>query len=589
MTTMTTERETAALPAAPDSAADPDNPAPAAPGSADTAPDSMDSEGGSADGLAGWLDSDDDTETGLPAPTEDGPQGSRRLRFWLGFTFFFGGLAVAAIGFWLSFGNLTEAAHTKFGFDPGASSVMFALGVDATIVVCLVGDLMFAAKGRGFWLLLPVAHGFTGLTIYLNATAHEHLREAVPHAAMPVVFVVLVGAGRHYLVQEAHLEMGIGRDPIPWHRWLLHPISTGSIFRTMKSWEMTYTQVRTQRRELAIYRVWLAHREEIEEGLEAGQVGVLDRLPVLLAPHGVPVEKALALPARMRRAEQQRTQRQEREALELKAEADRHARELAHKGELEATAAEAESLRAAGELAQLRARVAGQEKVALAEAEGAGAAAELQAQTVLTAARRAAAEEDRLRLQEETAVGNERTAEAERKAAEANLASLEIERKATEERARIATAAATEAEREARAAESKAREEEAVERAAEAKKRAAEAADEAAEIARKAAEKQRAAAEIRAQAAHAEALSSLDVVAIKTRVAARVLLAHPDADGTQLSEALGGASASRTSEYRKAALALIAQGYPEHDPELTTGSAPAADTVTIPGQTEITV
>ncbi|MCD9904770.1 DUF2637 domain-containing protein, partial [Streptomyces sp. MT29] len=395
MSTTTMEPGTVSAAGPASSAPRPTIPAVTTPVTATGVPGPVSGGAGSADGLAGWLDDTDTTGTLLPSSSEDGPQGSRRLRFWLGVAFLFGGLAVAAIGFWLSFGNLTTAAHTKFGFTPGASSIMFALGVDATIVVCLIGDLMFAAKGRAFWLLRPVAHAFTALTIYLNATAHDLLREAVPHAAMPVVFVVLVEAGRHYLVQEAHLEMGIGRDPIPWHRWLLHPFRTAQIFRTMKAWEMTYTQVRTQRRELAIYRVWLAHREEIEAGLEAGQVGVLDRLPVLLAPHGVPVEKALALPARMRRAEQQRTQRQEREALDLKAEAARHARELEHQEELEATAAEAERLKAAGELAQLRARVTGQEKVALAEADGASAAAELQAQTTLAAARRAATEEDR--------------------------------------------------------------------------------------------------------------------------------------------------------------------------------------------------
>ncbi|MFJ6239530.1 DUF2637 domain-containing protein [Streptomyces griseus] len=588
MTTMTTERGVTNVTTAQSSAAGPGDPAGQAPGSTDVRSIPADGGSGSADGLAGWLDDTDTTDTTRPATPEDRPQGSRRLRFWLGVAFLFGGLAVAAIGFWLSFGNLTDAARTKFGFDPGASSLMFALGVDATIVVCLIGDLMFAAKGRAFWLLRPVAHAFTVLTIYLNATAHDLLREAVPHAAMPIVFVVLVEAGRHYLVQEAHLEMGIGRDPIPWHRWILHPISTGRIFRTMKIWEMTYTQVRTQRRELAIYRVWLAHREEIEAGLEAGQVGVLDRLPVLLAPHGVPVEKALALPARMRRAEQQRTQRQEREALDLKAEAERHARELEHREELEATAAEAERLKAAGELAQLRARVTGQEKVALAEADGATAAAELAAQTTLAAARRAATEEDRRTALEEAAEETARTAEAKRKAAEEAARATEADRKTAEDQARIARAKADEARATADEAAAKVAAEEAARESAARSKATAEDLAKAAEIELRAAETARLAAEERARAAHAEALSSLDVVQIKTRIAARVLLADPQADGATLAAALGGVSASRTSDYRKSAVRLIEQGYPEHDPDLTTAPTVAAPVV-IPGQTEITV
>ncbi|MFC3236914.1 hypothetical protein [Streptomyces nitrosporeus] len=270
-------------------------------------------------------------------------------------------------------------------------------------------------------------------------------------------------------------------------------------------------------------------------------------------------QKALALPARMRRAEQQPTQR--------------HARALEHQKELEATAAEAERLKAAGELAQLRARVTGQEKVALAEADGASAAAELQAQTTLAAARRAATEQDRRAALEEAA---EETAQA-----------TEADRKTAEERARITRAEADEARATADEAAAKARTEEAAQEIAARRKAAAADLETAAETELRAAETARFAAETRAAAAHAEALSSLDVVQIKTRVAARVLLADPQADGATLAAALGGASASRTSDYRKAALGLIAQGYPEHDPDLTT--TPAAGPATIPGQNEITI
>ncbi|MFD5064526.1 DUF2637 domain-containing protein [Streptomyces sp. NPDC058394] len=538
-------------------------------------------------GLAGWLDGSDDTDAGHPAPVAERPQGSDRLRFWLGIAFFFGGLMVGGIGFYLSFGNLTVAAHEKFGFAPGESSILFALGVDATIVVCLIGDLLFAARGHSFWLLRPVAHAFTALTIYLNATAHDTLREAVPHAAMPIVFVVLVEAGRHYLIQVTELEMGIGRDPIPRHRWILHPFQTGGIFRTMKTWEMTYTQVRTQRRELAVYRVWLDHRAEIEKGLEAGQLGVLDRLPVLLAPHGVSVNEALTLPARMRRAEQHRTQKQEREALDLKADAERHARDLEHQAELEATAAEAQRLKATGELAQLRARVTGQEKVALAEAEGATAAAELEAQTTLAAARRVATQEERRTAQEDAAEETARTAEAKSRAAAALAATAESERKAAEEAARIADARAAQERGKAEEERQKLAAQKAATETVELRRTAAETAKLAAADELSAAETARLAAETRAQVAHAEALADLTPVQIKTRVAARVLLANPAADGAEIAAALGGASPSTASTYRKAALDLIAQGYPETDPDLT--GTPATAPVTIPGQTEITV
>ncbi|MEU0633379.1 DUF2637 domain-containing protein [Streptomyces sp. NPDC005989] len=560
----------------------------ASPGiSAAAGPVSATGRGVSADGLAGWLDGTGDTTATEPGRGGGAPQGSSRLRFWLGLAFLLGGLAVGGIGFYLSFGNLSTAAHERFKFDPGASSVLFALGVDATIVVCLIGDLLFAARGHAFWLLRPVAHAFTALTIYLNATAHETLGAAVPHAAMPIVFVVLVEAGRHHLVQEAALEMGIGRDPIRWHRWLMHPIQTAGIVRTMTTWALTYTQVRTQRRELAIYEVWLEHREEIEQGLADGKLGVLDRLPVLLAPHGVPVDEALALPARMRRAEQQRTQKQEREALDLKAAADRHARELAHQADLEATAAETERLEAAGELAQLRARVAGREKVAVAEAEGATAAAELQSQVALTAARRAATEEQRRAAQEEEAEESARTAEAKRRAAEDDLAAAEATRRTAEEAAKISLAEAEKQRGKTELAQEQQREAAAAKAEAADRKEAADLAELAAEAQVRAAETAERAAETRARAARTEALANMSTVQIKTRVVARLLLAHPGADGAEIAAALGGASPATASTYKTAAVKLIAQGYPDVDPDLT-GETSIAAALSIPGQTEIT-
>ncbi|MEU3282103.1 DUF2637 domain-containing protein [Streptomyces antibioticus] len=526
------------------------------------------SAAGADEGLAGWLDDayDDDSDRAAEG-AGGGPQGSSRLRFWLGLAFLLGGIALGLVGFYLSFGTLSTAAHERFAFEPGRDSVLFALGVDGTIMVCLIGDLMFAAFGRSYWLLRPVAHAFTALTITLNAIAHgsilEHWDKALSHAAMPVVFVVLVEAGRHHLVTEAALEMGVGRDPIPWHRWLMHPIRTASVFRTMKTWGYSYTQVRTQRRELAVYEVWLAHREEIEQGLAAGRVGVLDRLPVLLAPHGVTIEQALALPARMKRAEQQRTQKAEREARELAADAARHARQLAHSEELAATAAEAARLKADGELARLRAEVRGATKVATAEAEGAAAAAELTASAKLSAAQRAAAVEEAAEESVTVAEAKRRAAETDRRAAEDRARAAEA--REAEERSNAETAKAAR-----RAAEETARVAEAERRTAEAEKDAAEARHLTAEADKREAEARARVAEEMARAAEAEALADMSATQIKTRRVARLLLARPDADGAAIAEALGGAAAGTAGDYKKRALALIDAGYDPargYDPE----------------------
>ncbi|MEU6299790.1 DUF2637 domain-containing protein [Streptomyces erythrochromogenes] len=544
---------------------------------ATTHPISATSRPRSADGLAGWLDEADDTATGTATEADVGaPQGSSRLRFWLGAVFLIGGIALGVVGFYLSFGNLSTAAHERFGFDDGADSTLFAIGVDVTILICLVGDLLFATRGRSYWVLLPIAHLFTALTIVLNAIAHgsvvEHWDKALSHAFMPVIFVVLVGAGRHYLVTEAALQLGVGRDPIPWYRWALNPIDTYRAFRTMKRWGMAYSQVRRQRRELAIYEVWLAHREEIEAGLSKDDVGVLDRLPVLLAPHGVTVEQARALPARMLRAEQQRRQQAEREERELKAEADRHERKLKHAERMAATRAEAEALDAEGELAQLKARVAGAEKVAEAEAQGATAAAELKAQRTLAAVQRAATAEERRAADEAAAEESERAAAARLRAAEADRLAAEETAKAAELRDQEAKQAA--------AAEAEMRRTEALNlrtaqdrfAAAEADRLAAEQARAAAEELRLAAENQELAAAARARAAHNEALADMSMVQLKTRVVARLLLANPQIDGAEIAAALGGASPSTASTYRKAAEELIGRGYnPEagFDPDIS--------------------
>ncbi|MGV0101000.1 DUF2637 domain-containing protein [Streptomyces californicus] len=613
---MTTERQVTAPPTAPGSAADPGDPAATAPASTDPAPLSTDSADGTADTDAGAEERPADRHRPLMIP--------------IAVLAVAAGLAAAAVGFALSYGALRQAA-VDWGYHDW-KSYAFPVGVDGLIVALYAVDLVLAWKRMARPWVRIAAHAATGGTIVLNMAAAagsaagsaagasggllaalgEHPARLLAHAAMPIAYAILIEVARGAIVRTARLEAGAWEDDrLTLADWLLRLPTTWKIFKHARTWPCTIAQARKDVRDLAIYDIWLQHREEIEAGLKEGRVGVLDRMPQLLAPYGVSVEEARALPGRMvererrrieddARAERERerarkerareeTRLRERQAREDEQERRRQAREDEHAERVAKLAADAEETRLAGELAVLRAETDGAAKAARASAEGAGAAAELQAQATIANARQAATAEERRIALEEAAEESERTAVAKRKAAEADLASLEIERKATEERARIATAAATEAEREARAAESKAREEEAVERAAEAKKRAAETADQAAEIAHAAAETQRLAAELRARAAHAEALSSLDVVAIKTRVAARVLLAHPDADGTQLSEALGGASASRTSEYRKAALALIAQGYPEHDPELTAASAPAADTVTIPGQTEITV
>ncbi|MFG3399168.1 DUF2637 domain-containing protein [Streptomyces parvus] len=606
MTTMTQERTDVGATTAPVPAAGPEDSTAAAPASADTAPASA-----------------DDTQTApeADAATEDRPRDRhRKLMIPLAVLAICSGLAAALVGFALSYGALRSAA-VRWGFVDW-QSYAFPLGVDGLIVALYSVDLVLAWKRMARPWMRIAAHAVTGVTIVLNMAAAagsaesaggstglwsalgEHPARLLAHAAMPIAYALLIEAARGAIVRTARLEAGSWDDDrLTLADWLLRLPTTWAVFRHAKTWPTTTAEARTHVRDLAVYRIWLKHREEIEAGLQEGRVGVLDRMPQLLARHGVSVEEARALPGLMAererrrsedaaRAEREETQKREarqreedrsreQQAREDERERRRQEREDAHAERLAALTAEAEETRLAGELAVLQAETNGAAHAARATAEGAGAAAELQAQTTLAAARRAATEEDRRTALEDEAEETLRTAEAKRKAAEETRTALEHERKILEERARIATAKAEEKEAEQR-------ESNAAKDAADAARLAADAADQAAELEVTAAEKLRAAAEIRARAAHAEALSGLDVVQIKTRVAARVLLANPQVSGADLSAALGGVSASRASEYRKAAEELIGRGYPEHDPDLTAASPQPAD-VTIPGQTEITV
>ncbi|MFJ5658669.1 DUF2637 domain-containing protein [Streptomyces microflavus] len=572
-----------------------------------------------------------DSAAGTPVAADAKPGAKdrhRKLMIPLAVLAVLSGLAAASVGFALSYGALRSAA-VGWGFGAGWQSYAFPIGVDGLIVALYTVDLVLAWKRMARPWMRIAAHAVTGVTIVLNMAAAagsagsagastglltalgEHPARLLSHAAMPIAYALLIEAARGAIVRVAKLESGTWDDDrLTLADWALRFPTTWKIFKHAKTWPSTITEARTHVRELAVYRIWLKHREEIEAGLEAGKVGVLDRMPQLLAPYGVSVEEARALPETMRERERQRAEdtaraererqdaqearereekrRREQQTREDERERQRQAREDEHAERLADLAAKAEETRLAGELAVLQAETTGAAQAARATAEGAGAAAELQAQTTLAAARRAATEEERRTALEEAAEETARTAEARRAAAEANRAAAEIERKAAEEAARTARAKADEARAAADQAAAKARTEEAAQETAARRRAAAADLETAAETELRAAEAARRAAETRAAAAHAEALAGLDVVQIKTRVAARVLLADPQADGATLAAALGNASPSRTSDYRKAALGLIAQGYPETDPDLTTTPA-AAGPVRIPGQTESTV
>ncbi|RKN36719.1 DUF2637 domain-containing protein [Streptomyces hoynatensis] len=445
--------------------------------------------------------------------------------------------------------DVVMRCHTVFGFAEDDAK-LFAVGVDAAIVTCLVLDLFMATIRTSWPLLRLLAQAVTGASIYFNAAAHgpvtEHWDMAASHGLMPVLFVVGTEAGRRILVHEAALPAD--HDVIPGHRWLLAAGSTWRIYRTMKLWEVGYSEAMARQRERAIFHAWNEYKAELKKsGLEVGSEEALARLPRKLGPFGLTVDEALALPDQMAREELRRQQEANKRArrLELDRERAEHAaakERIAHRKEKVAL------------VADLRAT----EGVAAADADAAVAAANTRAQATATAAAKAA-EAEAQALETEAAAraraeaaAHDRQAQEDRKAAaEAAAAAAEAQRRETETRRRLLD---EQARKEATQAD-----------IARAKRERAEAEKAAAEALREAAETREAVAEIELRAVEAEDLARLSPRERAARRVARMILARGGVPAAlpleDIKQALGVSSPATASEYRQEAAELLAGGY----------------------------
>ncbi|WP_241519054.1 DUF2637 domain-containing protein [Streptomyces sp. CB03238] len=475
-----------------------------------------------------------------------------------------GATAAALVGFALSYRTLVDAAQ-GWGFGVYGSRA-FPIGVDGAIVGFYAFDLILVWRRMPKPMLRGAAHLMTAVTIALNVTAAsssapgrpdvwaalaEQPGRLISHAAMPIVFVFTVEGVRHLISRTARLEAGVDAGVLTLADWALHPVITWRIFQHAKTWPCTYDRARREVRELAVYRVWLKHRQAIEAGLKEGQVSALDRLPDLLAPYGVSVEDALAVPDEMRRRERERQATRKRIDQELKHQAECEERERAHAEKLAKLAAEKEELRAAGELDVLRAEVEGERQAAAHLAAAAADTAGIEAAAARSAAERAATEAERRAAAEEEAEESARTMALRRKAAEDERAAARAAKEAAEAADRAADIAARAAAKEAEAQRIAAAAERDKEAAAAAELRAAQAREEARR------------AELRAVAAE-DALSLSDRDRRVRRVAWMIATR---AGGDPLRLPLGeievalGVQNGAASTYRKDAADLIGSGY----------------------------
>ncbi|MEV6471584.1 DUF2637 domain-containing protein [Streptomyces sp. NPDC051657] len=202
-----------------------------------------------------------------------------------------GAVLIAAIGFVGSYAAVRELAEQK---QFGDFAMAFPVGIDIGIVVLLALDLLLAWLRMPYPLLRHTAWLLTAATIAFNgAAAWPDPVGTAMHAVIPVLFVVVVEAGRNAVGRIAEITADKHMDGIRLTRWLLSPVPTFRLWRRMKLWELrSYEQVIRLEQERLTYRA----RLRAEHGpLWRWRAPVDDRLQLRLARYGRPLPVAAAV------------------------------------------------------------------------------------------------------------------------------------------------------------------------------------------------------------------------------------------------------------------------------------------------------
>lgn len=144
--------------------------------------------------------------------------------------------ALAVLGGMGSFTTVRNLATAWFG----GMAWIVPVGIDLGILVLLAWDLVVEYLGFPWPVLRWTAWSFIAATVYLNiAGAHGDRTAAVMHAAMPVLFVIVVEGVRHLVRQWTGLAAGTRIEHVPLSRWLLAPRSSFLLSRRMVLWQVT--------------------------------------------------------------------------------------------------------------------------------------------------------------------------------------------------------------------------------------------------------------------------------------------------------------------------------------------------------------
>jgi len=149
---------------------------------------------------------------------------------------------VCALGVLGAIGSFATVSHLAVPWF-GSSAWIVPVGVDIGILALLAWDLLTEYLGLPWPVLRWTAWAFIAATTYLNvAAAHGNLTASVMHAAMPILFIIVIEGIRHLIKQCTGLATGTRIERIPLSRWLLAPRTTFTLGRRMVLWHVTSYQ-----------------------------------------------------------------------------------------------------------------------------------------------------------------------------------------------------------------------------------------------------------------------------------------------------------------------------------------------------------
>lgn len=173
------------------------------------------------------------------------------------------GASIAVIGFAVSFDTLTRIAKTAVSGDIPTTDIPWAATlptvVDALIVFLSAMRIVKAARGKRSPIIEILEYSLIGVTVVLNATVGDTLRDRVVHAAFPAAYVIVTAVGTVVILDRFEtVRKKNQRDKVAFARWLLAPLDTASLWRSMKiaGTGSFAVAIRLERHKIAQYQTW---------------------------------------------------------------------------------------------------------------------------------------------------------------------------------------------------------------------------------------------------------------------------------------------------------------------------------------------